>query len=416
MTLVRGLPLLLNLFFLPLTIRNLGIEQYGVIAAILAIVNIFLVIDLGATNSLLTRFSREFNNRESKIANILFTNSIILLLGWSMFLFTIFFLIFRSTLSNKLPGFITELELQGFNGVILFFLLSLNMISNIAGRLLFGMGLENRAYVVSLSINSLTPAAMYLASFNGSMMLMVSIQMLCSIIIGGGTLGYIVFISKEIKFEIHTLHGRHLLELLRSGSLYQYLQLFAVINAQLFPLYALFAFGEGQAGVLVAILKVCSFPVALIGLATLPLWVSASKEVHRGNTSLLSLFRNQFAEAVVISIVFALLFVAIGQQVMQFVIGEQSTDIETKLILSASVFVIVLGAIQPLANILHGARINRFLYVVNPLLLLFSLICMTLFTRIFAESAMFLGLAAANLFVYLIPGLVYLHRVSQKLT
>lgn len=406
--------MLLNLVFLPLTIRNIGLDRFGVLTAILALINIFLVIDLGATNSLMTQFAKEFSSKESIKVNELLTNSFILILAWLTLLFVFASIFFRSIFRKELPEFILDLKLDSVNGLILYWLISLTMIANVAGRLLFGMNLESRAYKVSLIINSLAPVAVYISSFSGSVMLMISAQLSCSIIVGGGVLTYILFVSKEVRLEIRLVQKKLLLGVLKNGSLYQYLQLFAVINAQIFPLYALFAFGDAQAGMLTAILKVCSFPITLIGFATLPLWVSASKEVHKENASLLYFFKHQFVESFAISMLFAMVFGLAGQRIMEFVIGEQSTRITTNLILSACAFTVVLGVSQPLSNILNGAGSLRFLYLVNPTLFLVSLACIFSFEKNLAESAIFLGLAAANLFVFLLPGLVYLHRSSRN--
>jgi O-antigen/teichoic acid export membrane protein len=136
----RGVAMLLTLMTLPLTVRYLGVQQYGIWVTISTTVTMLSVLDLGIANTLTNHISRAYSLENKQMAQRYFATALWITLGISTIMAVIarycwHWFNWRSVFKLNDTWLIqqTDISMAIFLG---FFLLSLPL--NLAGRVLGG--------------------------------------------------------------------------------------------------------------------------------------------------------------------------------------------------------------------------------------------------------------------------------------
>ncbi len=351
----KGLAFLFSFITIPIMLRYLGQENYGVWATILSIMSWIVFFDLGIGNGLRNRVSEALSNGDSKEARKYISTSYtfigIILIGiFSIFSTLSFYIPWEIVFNSKSLSqneLVQLVNISAFLILLNFWIGLINQVINAVQKtalVVFGQFLANATALFLVYI---------FAKYTESSLIYMAFAYGISLIIGNAILSYIFFRKRPDLIPRFSIDIRSLKPLLTLGTQFFFVQLAVLIIFSTDKILITQLFGPEDVSKYDIAFKLFSTITLLHGLISVPLWSSYTDAYNRNDYLWIKKTLKYQLQFMVLIVTSTLLLVLGTRNILKIWIGPHFT-VDTSLILSIACFVIISTWSNVFAILLNG--------------------------------------------------------------
>jgi O-antigen/teichoic acid export membrane protein len=410
----KVISILTMLISVPLTLKYLGTERYGLWMAINSVVLMLAFADLGMGNGLMNAIARAHGKDDRQAAQNYVSSAFFLLSLMSVLVLGAFALAYSFIPWTAVFNIKSSLAVRevGPAVAILVCCFALNMPLGIVQRIQMGY---QEGYVNSLwqglgSVIGLIGILLVVYLQAGLFWLVLAVG--GSQVIAAGLNGLTLFRSKRpwLLPRIRSVTAASAKRILHIGLLFFVLQLAGVFMIQADNLIIAQMLGLSQVSQYAVVWQLFLFAPNLLAMALMPLWPAYGEAIARKDALWVKkTFKRSLILTFSVNIPSAIFLIAFGQQILHVWIGSQINP-SLGLLIGMGVYILLNSIGGPCAMLLNGANVIKF-QVVCALLAAVAKVGMSIgLARVIGLPGVIFGTVAAQVLFILLPTAWFIPR------
>lgn len=361
----RAISLVLPFLLVPILLQKIDLKTYGLFILISGFASVISFTDFGISNILVREISAILEDRKDSELSNLISNSLRILIC------SAFFIIFTGVLVAGLTNWevflkISPEEVLQFKSAVVLASLSigLSVIGAAAGKILLGLGL-NRQHSRFLLVSNFTTAIGIIisAQFPHPLSPMVLAQLGIPALIGILKLIFMMREQPTLKFRTANLNSETSKKIMSGGGFFLFLQICAMFSYELDSLIVGHILNTQAVSELSITWKAISIPSILIASSYLPLWSKAAKiNLNRDSTLLYNSILTIMKQVLFTIVPISLLILFFGKHLISSWTNQKIIP-GTSLLSAGIIWLLLSSVMQPLAYILNGMNLRRFMII-----------------------------------------------------
>ena len=379
---LRTLVLGLNFLSMPIFLRYLGVEEFGVYSVLLAFFAIGTMFDLGVSNALISSLAIAYERRNFvKMKNIVSNSILALVIGTGAFSFLAIFLALTLDVENILN--IPQSTSQEFSLSILVVLILVvpNCFSLLPSKISIAFGRTRESALWTTWIAILTVAlSLFVVTQTKSLLYLMLTQTLTPILMGIIYFGRILVLFPEIRPSLLESNLDSLREVLLRGRTYFVLQVASVLSYQLDLIVVGVFLNNESITELSFTWKIASIPYLLVSASLLPFW-QKSAILYDKEGSVEALTFKMIKTLVPFLLSWTIFFFFFGNRIIS-VWSEGEIIPSRALIFWCGIWAFLASLMSALSLILNGINSSKFLLMSTIAFTIMNVLISIMATRV----------------------------------
>ena len=414
----RGLLILTTLISIPLTIKYLGQEQYGLWVTISSTVALFTFADLGIGNGLLNAIAEANGRNDRELAQEHISSTFFLLTAIASFLGIIFAVVYSHIPWSRLYNVTSPDAIAEAGPVTAIFVgcFLLSMPLGVVQRVQIGYqeGFIDNLWVALGKIISLIGVVIAIA-------LQGHLSVLVLALVGGPVLAlmlnslFLFGIKRPwLRPEISKITKESIQRVSHLGFLFFVLQIVGAIAYSSNSLILAQVLGPTAVAQYAVAAQLFSFTPLILNTILNPLWPAYGEALARGDHLWIQkTFRRSIKIGLLVNVLPSIFLLIFGQLTINLWTGV-SIVAEPLLLLSLAIWTILNSFNTPIAMLVNGVNLIRFLAVCGTFMAISNLILSIFLTERIGLSGVVWGSIISQSLMVILPSLIYIPRVLRS--
>lgn len=412
----KGLAVAISFFAVPLMIRYLGQEQFGVWSTLLSIMSWIVFFDFGLGNGLRNKLAEAIAKNNFSEASIYISSAysligIISLLSLVIMTIATFFIPWQSVFNINS---IAEQTLR-YTVLITVFFVIINFWINLIISVLNAVQKTSVVVLAQLITNALSLALVFILTktTNSSLIYLATaygLSLVCSNIL----LSIWFYRQNRELTPIFFLDKQHIRPLISVGGQFFIIQLAVLIIFTTDRMLITQLFGPQYVTQYDVIFKLFSIITIIHSLITVPLWSSYTDAYHRGDITWIKGILQKQLMLFGIVVLAVIMFALIAKPVIAVWIGRQ-IEVSMPLVVSMGAFVLISTWNNVFANFVNGVGMVRPQLITSIIAMIINVPLAIIFVKLFNFGSDGIVLATClSLFFFAIVGPIQVHFILNK--
>lgn len=408
----------MTLLAVPMVIRELGPEQYGVYVSLAALVAVMLAVDLGLGNALVNEIASlgQPHDQRERVSTLVSSAIIPIVVASVLLVAGLFCLTQVVDLTRLLntPDTLTRAEVNRL--VLLAFvpyLLSLPL--GVVVRIRYGLQEGHVSHLLQVAGYGLQFLLLGIAALRGA-----GLPWFVVLLGAGALFGYLLdvivmvirrpwIVPRPSRFAWDDAQ-----RLVGVGGLFLVLGLSAAVGYQTDAIVIAHYLGPSEAAVYGATFQLIAVCPVVLSLFLMPLWPAYGEAAARGDGPWIrSSFRRSLQLSISIAVLASLVVVVAGPWLVEQWAGPSVRPPES-LVLAGGAFIIVNAISGPFAMLMNGLRVLRPQAVVGVLMALANIALSIYLVQVQGLAGPLFATAATQLLIVLVPMGLYIRRMMTS--
>jgi O-antigen/teichoic acid export membrane protein len=413
---LRAISMLATLVVTPLVLRNVGVHNYGVFSVFIGISTLFVFLDLGIGNSLISKMAAARQDSPRRAAALI-THAVSIIMASGICVSAVIY-----TFPHLIPwaffGKLTLVNTQDLEAIFKFFgvFVAIGLFGAFSQQLYQSLFQPIKGAVWSFLSTSASTVGLYVSSFQKHALVWMMFSQLA---IPGivGICGFIVFLFTNgdllPRIQHFTLDG--VTAIISTSRSFLTLQVAVVISWQIDSLIVNRFLGSDQVAVYSTTLRLFIIPTAIFAVLISPLWpaISDAESKNESDWSRKALFLT-LKMAIIGSIPLCIGGILFGQDLIRIWTGGLINP-PVNLILASSISLVLFAVSQPLSMYINAMDLTRMIILTAGFGGIANVSCSILLTRIFRTPAgPIWGSIISQFFFFVIPVCFYVWRTMNR--